>query len=126
MVPEKVIRIVRSTMKFGRRIGMQFLIKNSMLKEENPIVARAVSRYHVERLIRKVDCDTFIIEGESLFMRGTTDGIMADFEGGPFIQRGMVGHETGIPDNRKISHVFFMDSGKDNYGKVKVIMESKS
>jgi hypothetical protein len=126
MVPEKVTRIVRSTMKFGRKIGMQFLIRNPMLKEENPIVARTISRYHVERLVRKVDCDTFIIEGESLFMRGTTDGTMADFEGGPFIERGMVGYEAGLPDNRKISHVFFMDSGKDNYGKVKVIMEDRN
>ena len=94
-----------------------------MSQKELPVIAKAVSRYNVERLVRKIDRNTFIIEGESYYMRGTTDGLMADFEGGPFIESGMQGYLVGIPDSRKISHVIFMDSGKDHYGKVKVFME---
>jgi hypothetical protein len=91
-----------------------------MFKEEAPIIARSISRYNVERIIRKVDTKTYIVEGESLFMRGTTDGTMADFEGGPFIQAGDPARASDIPDNRKVISVEFMDPEKDNYGKVKV------
>jgi len=91
-----------------------------MLNEESPVIARTISRYNVERIIRKVDTKTYIIEGESLFMRGTTDGTMADFEGGPYIEKDMPALDTGIPDKRNVLSVEFMDPGKDNYGKVKV------
>jgi hypothetical protein len=51
------------------------------------------SRYGVMRTVHKIDDRTWILEGESLYVRGSDDGKgwqMADFEGGPYL-------ETGLP-----------------------------
>ena len=96
-----------------------------MFKEEAPIIARSISRYNVERIIRKVDTKTYIVEGESLYMRGTTDGTMADFEGGPYIETNMSARLVGIPDTRLIESVRFLDTDKQNYAMVEVVVKDK-
>lgn len=92
---------------------------------ESPVIARCISRYNVERLIRKVDQNTYIVEGETLFTRGTTDGTMADFEGGPYIEVDMSARLVGIPDNRSIESVKFLDTDKENYAMVEVTVKQK-
>lgn len=87
---------------------------------DNPIIARSISRYNVERLIRKVDPNTYIIEGETLYTRGTTDNSMADFEGGPYIEINTSARLADIPDNRMIESLKFLDSGRKNYAMVEV------
>ena len=50
------------------------------------------SRYGDERLLIAVDATTLLIEGPSQYTRSSADEngqYMADFEGGPFIARGM-------------------------------------
>lgn len=57
------------------------------------IVETFKSRYGQMRTVHKIDEHTWILEGESLYVRGSDDGRgwkMADFEGGPYI-------ETGLP-----------------------------
>lgn len=92
---------------------------------ESPVIARSISRYHVERLIRKVNANTYIVEGETLFTRGTTDGTMADFEGGPYIETNMSARLVGIPDTRLIESVRFLDTDKQNYAMVEVVVKDK-
>jgi hypothetical protein len=89
---------------------------------ESPIVAKSISRYNVERLIRKVDENTYIVEGETLYTRGTTDNSMADFEGGPYIEIGLCARLADIPDNRKIKSLKFLDCIKNNYAAVEVVV----
>lgn len=110
---------------FGLKTGIQFLKRKVMISEEAPIVARMVSRYGVERLIRKVDADTYTVEGESLYTRGTTDGSMVDFEGGPFIETNVSAILYGIPENRNIQSLRFLDSERDHYALVEVKLKPK-
>ena len=113
-------------MKTGVKTGILFLKRKIMLQEEYPIVARMLSRYHVERLVRKVDANTYIIEGETSFTRGTTDGTMADFEGGPYIETNLPARLAEIPDNRLVESVKFLDCGRNDYAKVEVKLRPKS
>ena len=93
---------------------------------ESPVIARCISRYNVERLIRKVNPNTYLIEGETLFTRGTTDGMMADFEGGPYIEVNMSARLVGIPDNRIIESLKFVDTDKENYAIIEVTLKAKT
>lgn len=54
------------------------------------------SRYGQERHLKKIDDDTYIVYGESAFMRGAED--MVDFEGGPMLQVGDDLSIFGHPD----------------------------
>ena len=57
------------------------------------IVETFKSRYGQLRTVHKIDEHTWILEGESLYVRGSDNGNgwkMADFEGGPYL-------ETGLP-----------------------------
>jgi hypothetical protein len=113
-------------MKLGLRTGIQFLKRKLMIQKEYPIIAKSISRYHVERLIRKVDSNTYIVEGETSFTRGTTDGTMADFEGGPYLETNMSARIADIPDNREIESVKFLDCDRKEYAKVEVKLKAKS
>ena len=56
------------------------------------VLHRFKSRYGDERRLIAVDSTTLLIEGPSRYTRGSTDDdgqVMADFEGGPFLMRGM-------------------------------------
>ena len=88
-----------------------------------PVIAKSISRYNVERLIRKVNENTYIIEGETLYTRGTTDNSMADFEGGPYIEIGLPARVVDIPDNRKIKSLKFLDCDKKEYAVVQVTVQ---
>ena len=113
-------------MKFGVKTLTQFLKRKQMQQTEHPIVARSLSRYHVERLVRKVDANTYIIEGETSFTRGTTDGTMADFEGGPYIESNLSARLADIPDNRLVESIKFLDCDRNDYAKVEVKLKPKS
>ncbi len=107
----------------GARTGMKFLKKMIQVQKENPIVARSISRYHVERIIRKVNENTYLLEGETLFTRGTTDNSMVDLEGGPYIEIGMAAREASIPDNRIIDSLMFVESNKKNYAIIQITVK---
>ena len=107
----------------GVKIGMKFLKKMLKPQKENPVIARSISRYHVERIIRKVNSYTYLLEGETLFTRGTTDNSMVDFEGGPYLEVGMSAREASIPDNRIIDSLTFVESDKKNYAIVKITVK---
>lgn len=96
-----------------------------MLIEDYPIIAKSINRYNVERLIRKVDSNTYIIEGETLYTRGTTNNSMVDFEGGPYIEINMSARIVDIPDNRIIESLRFLDTQRKNYARVEVKVQSK-
>jgi len=113
-------------MKTGLKTGIRFLKRKLMQQTEHPIVARMLSRYHVERLVRKVDANTYTIEGESTFTRGTTDGTMADFEGGPYIETNLPARLADIPDNRLVESVKFLHCDRNGYAKVEVKLRPKS
>ena len=97
-----------------------------MIQEDYPVIAKMISRYHVERLVRKVDANTYIVEGETSFTRGTTDGTMADFEGGPYLEQDLSARLAHIPDNRLIESVKFLDSNRSGYAKVEVKLKAKT
>ena len=70
------------------------------------------SRYGDERRLLAVDATTLIVEGPSRYTRGSTDDdgqVMADFEGGPFLMRGMTVEQcTDFPMQALIESVRFL------------------
>jgi hypothetical protein len=88
------------------------------------------SRYGDERRLIGVDSDTFIVEGLSHFTRGSTDEggeVMADFEGGPFLMRGMtIQQATGFPMQALIESVRFLPCEKPNHARCEVRVQAKS
>lgn len=82
------------------------------------------SRYGDERSLIGVDDNTFIVEGPSHFTRASVDGdanVMADFEGGPFLMRGMtIEQATGFPMEALIESVRFLPSEKQGFARCEV------
>jgi hypothetical protein len=70
------------------------------------------SRYGDERLLIAVNATTLLIEGPSHYTRGSSDDdgqVMADFEGGPFLMRGMTVEQcTDFPMQALIESVRFL------------------
>ena len=58
-----------------------------------PLPLTFTARYNLRRNVYRVDDTTYLVEGPSEYSRGAmdTDGsfFMVDFEGGPYIQKGM-------------------------------------
>jgi len=82
------------------------------------------SRYGDERTLSRVDDHTLIVEGPSHYTRGSSDGdgnVMADFEGGPFLMRGMtVQQATGYGLDALIEAVRFLPSDKPHHARCEV------
>jgi hypothetical protein len=70
------------------------------------IVETFKSRYGQLRTLHKIDEHTWILEGESLYVRGSDDGRgwkMADFEGGPYLETGLpLSLVADVPGNKTI------------------------
>ena len=70
------------------------------------------SRYGDERRLISVDATTLFVEGPSHYTRGSSDDdgqVMADFEGGPFLMRGMTVEQcTDFPMQALIESVRFL------------------
>lgn len=70
------------------------------------------SRYGDPRLLIAVDDDTLLIEGPSQYTRFSSDengSYIADFEGGPFVMRGMTVEQcTDFPMEGLIQSVRFV------------------
>ena len=79
------------------------------------------SRYGDERRLLAVDSTTFIVEGLSRFTRGSSDDegqVMADFEGGPFLMRGMTVKQcTDYPMEGIIESVRFLPHEKPGHAR---------
>ena len=86
------------------------------------------SRYGDERTVTRVDDSTLIVEGPSHYTRGSSDGegnVMADFEGGPFLMRGMtVQQATGYPMSALIESVRFLPNEKPGHVRCEVRIKS--
>lgn len=86
------------------------------------------SRYGDERTVTRVDDSTLIVEGPSHYTRGSSDesgDVMADFEGGPFLMRGMtVEQATGYPMTALIEAVRFLPSPKPGHARCEVRIKS--
>jgi hypothetical protein len=86
------------------------------------------SRYGDERRLIRVDESTLLVEGPSIYTRGSTDGeqnVIADFEGGPFIMRGMsVQQATGYPMTALIESVRFLPHDKPGHARCEVRIKS--
>jgi len=82
------------------------------------------SRYGDKRSLIGVDDSTFIIEGPSHYTRGTTDDgleVMVDFEGGPYIERGMtIEQATGFPMKALIESVRILAHEKPNHARCEI------
>ena len=70
--------------------------------EEDPIPDVIYSRYGKKRTITQVGTRTFLVAGESKFMRGAED--MYDFEGGPCYVVGQDFYGSKIVDIRPTDH----------------------
>ena len=79
------------------------------------------SRYGDERRLVEVDATTLIVEGPSRFTRGSSDDdgqTMADFEGGPFLMRGMTVEQcTDYPMQGIIESVRFLPHEKPGHAR---------
>jgi hypothetical protein len=88
------------------------------------------SRYGDERRLIGVDTDTYIVEGVSHYTRGSTDGsgdVMADFEGGPFLMRGMtIEQATGFPLQALIQSVRFLPCETPNHARCEVRVQAQT
>jgi hypothetical protein len=82
------------------------------------------SRYGDERLLIEVDATTLLIEGPSQYTRSSADEngqYMADFEGGPFIMRGMTVEQcTDFPMEGLIESVRFLSHEKPGHARCEV------
>jgi hypothetical protein len=88
------------------------------------------SRYGDDRHLIGVDAATFIVEGPSHYTRGSTDEggqVMADFEGGPFLMRGMtIEQATGFPLQALIESVRFLPSEKPGHARCEVRVQAQT
>ena len=86
------------------------------------------SRYGDERRLMRVDDDTLIVEGPSHYTRTGSDengSYIADFEGGPFLMRGMsVQQATGYPMSALIESVRFLPNEKPGHVRCEVRIKS--
>ena len=82
--------------------------------EENPIPDAIYSRYGKKRTITQVGVRTFLVAGESRYMRGSED--MFDFEGGPCYVVGDDFYGSKIVNVRHVEHgvLITVEEDKDN------------
>ena len=82
------------------------------------------SRYGDERTVTRVDDHTLIVEGPSHYTRTSADesgSYIADFEGGPFLMRGMtVQQATGYGLDALIEAVRFLPCDKPHHARCEV------
>jgi hypothetical protein len=85
------------------------------------------SRYGDERTLIGVDDRTFIIEGPSHFSRSSADEsgqFMVDFEGGPFVMRGLsIEQVTGFAMSALIESVRSLPCEKPNHARCEVVVK---
>ena len=88
------------------------------------IISTFKSRYGDTRTVTQVDESTLILEGTTMYTRGSDgdDGqLMVDFEGGPFLTRGMdIRVHLGCPMDGVIKTMRFLPSDRPNHAKVEV------
>lgn len=86
------------------------------------------SRYGDERTVTRVDDHTLIVEGPSHYTRSSADesgSYIADFEGGPFLMRGMtVEQATGYGLDALIEAVRFLPAEKPGHARCEVRIKS--
>lgn len=85
------------------------------------------SRYGDERTLIGVDDRTFIIEGPSYYSRSSADEsgqFMVDFEGGPFVMRGLsIEQVTGFAMDALIQSVRSLPCEKRGYARCEVVVK---
>jgi hypothetical protein len=88
------------------------------------IISTFKSRYGDTRTVTQVDENTLIVEGTTMYTRGSDDDngqVMVDFEGGPFLTRGMdIRVHLGCPMDGVIKTMRFLPSDRPNHAKVEV------
>ena len=88
------------------------------------------SRYGDERRLIAVDATTLIVEGPSHYTRGSSDDdgqVMADFEGGPFLMRGMTVEQcTDYPMEGIIESVRFLPHEKSGHARCELKIKPQS